>query len=103
VQKTLQAEGTAGAEAQIRELQSEAIGHGWHRATTARVEGSWADRMLKGLVTTPCCLHIIPQITGAAEVFKARVCRELVPAQGDHVIRSRRQICQETSKRDGMS
>lgn len=51
-QKTLQAQGTAGAEAQIRELQSEAIGHGWHRATTAQVEGSWADRMLKGLVTT---------------------------------------------------
>lgn len=99
----MQAEDAAGAKAEIREEQSEAIRPGWHGATTLRVEGSWADRMLKGLVTTPRCLNLIPQITEAAEVFKARVCRELVPAQGDHVIHRRRQICKETRKRHEMS
>lgn len=69
---------------EIRKVQSEAIRHGWHWATALLVEGSWADRMLKGPVIMPRCLNFIPQTTRATEVFKARAYHMLLRAQGDH-------------------
>lgn len=91
----MQPEGTAGANAEIRKVQSEAIRHGWHWATALWVEGSWADQMLKGLVIMPRCLNFIPQTARAAEVFKARAYHVMLRAQGDHDVNRRRGINRE--------
>lgn len=73
-----------------KKVQREAIWHSWSSVTGLWVEDSWAARMLESPVTMPQCLNFILQRTGATEVFKARVCLELVYSLGRPLCLQRR-------------